>query len=423
MAKGNDIGGLRALSNKMKSKGLQKLRWYCQMCQKQCRDENGFKCHTTSEGHLRMMKVFAENPHKILDEFSRDFERGYLDVLHHRHGTKRVLANRVYQEYIADKQHIHMNGTIWSSLAGFVKYLGKEGKAVVEETEKGWYIQYIDKDPRMIAKQAASAERKQADLDDDERTNRMIAMQLAAASDKRRRYDDESDCQDDVDDSSRVLDEDRSKINISIAIGGEKKKQKIISAFEDDETDNHKISFNNKNTIPFVIPPLPSPPPSSSSSSSSSSSLLTNLKRNALEQVILDDKEQVEAQLKIDDKRDRKDYWLHPNIVVKIMNKKLSDGKYYKEKGTVRKVLDKYIGEVKLENGTILRLDQNDLETVIPQVGRHVLVVNGRCRGMKATLLAINEDKFNCSIRIEEGTYNKRVVDNVDYEDISKVDE
>jgi hypothetical protein len=25
------------------AKGLQKLRWYCQMCQKQCRDENGFK--------------------------------------------------------------------------------------------------------------------------------------------------------------------------------------------------------------------------------------------------------------------------------------------------------------------------------------------------------------------------------------------
>jgi len=413
MAKGNDIGGLRALSNKMKSKGLQKLRWYCQMCQKQCRDENGFKCHTTSEGHLRMMKVFAENPHKILDEFSKDFERGYLDVLHHRHGTKRVLANRVYQEYIADKQHIHMNGTIWSSLAGFVKYLGKEGKAVVDETEKGWFIQYIDKDPRMIAKQAASAERKQADLDDDERTNRMIAMQLAAASDKKREYDDESDEQNDIDDSSnRVLDEDRSKINISIAFGGEKKKQKVISAFEEeDDTDNIVISFNNKNTIP-------------SSSSSSLSSFSTNLKRNALEQVILDDKEQVEAQLKLDDKRDRKDYWLHPSIVVKIMNKKLSDGKYYKEKGTVRKVLDKYIGEVKLENGTILRLDQNDLETVIPQVGRLVLVVNGRCRGMKATLLAINEDKFNCSIRIEEeGSYQKRVIDNVDYEDISKVDE
>lgn len=29
----------KAIGNRIKSKGLQKLRWYCQMCQKQCRDE------------------------------------------------------------------------------------------------------------------------------------------------------------------------------------------------------------------------------------------------------------------------------------------------------------------------------------------------------------------------------------------------
>ncbi len=29
----------KAISNRIKAKGLQKLRWYCQSCQKQCRDE------------------------------------------------------------------------------------------------------------------------------------------------------------------------------------------------------------------------------------------------------------------------------------------------------------------------------------------------------------------------------------------------
>lgn len=33
----------KAIANRIKAKGLQKLRWYCEMCQKQCRDENGFK--------------------------------------------------------------------------------------------------------------------------------------------------------------------------------------------------------------------------------------------------------------------------------------------------------------------------------------------------------------------------------------------
>lgn len=39
---GKDKGGFltpKAIANRIKSKGLQKLRWYCQMCQKQCRDE------------------------------------------------------------------------------------------------------------------------------------------------------------------------------------------------------------------------------------------------------------------------------------------------------------------------------------------------------------------------------------------------
>lgn len=80
------------------AKGLQKLKWYCQMCQKQCRDENGFKCHTMSESHLRQMRVYSEDPTRIMEDFSREFEESYLEALHRLHGTKRVRANQVYQE-------------------------------------------------------------------------------------------------------------------------------------------------------------------------------------------------------------------------------------------------------------------------------------------------------------------------------------
>ena len=57
---GKEKGGFltpKAIANRIKSKGLQKLRWYCQMCQKQCRDENGFKCHTMSESHQRQLLI------------------------------------------------------------------------------------------------------------------------------------------------------------------------------------------------------------------------------------------------------------------------------------------------------------------------------------------------------------------------------
>lgn len=42
------------------------------MCQKQCRDENGFKCHTMSESHLRQMRVYSEDPTRIMEDFSNE---------------------------------------------------------------------------------------------------------------------------------------------------------------------------------------------------------------------------------------------------------------------------------------------------------------------------------------------------------------
>lgn len=46
---------------------------------------------------------------------------------------------------IADKAHIHMNSTKWDTLTTFVKYLGKQGHCLVDETEKGWFVQFIDR--------------------------------------------------------------------------------------------------------------------------------------------------------------------------------------------------------------------------------------------------------------------------------------
>lgn len=67
-----------------------------------------------------------------------------------------MLANRVYQEYIADKSHLHMNATRWVTLTEFVKHLGRTGVARVDETEKGWFIAWIDNSPQALAKQACS---------------------------------------------------------------------------------------------------------------------------------------------------------------------------------------------------------------------------------------------------------------------------
>jgi len=131
------------LSNKMKSKGLQKLRWYCQMCQKQCRDENGFKCHMTSESHQRQLLLFGDNPGRFLHGYSRDFEKTFNTILRRQYNGKRVHANVVYQQYISDKNHVHMNATCWVTLTSYVKHLGRTGKCEIDETDKVRLVYYL----------------------------------------------------------------------------------------------------------------------------------------------------------------------------------------------------------------------------------------------------------------------------------------
>ena len=50
------------------------------MCQKQCRDENGFKCHTMSESHQRQMEVFGQAQGRFIDGFSEEFEKNFLQA-------------------------------------------------------------------------------------------------------------------------------------------------------------------------------------------------------------------------------------------------------------------------------------------------------------------------------------------------------
>ena len=58
------------------------------------------------------------------------------------HRNTRVSASVVYNEYIANKTHMHMNATQWTTLTEFVLYLGKEGKCKIEDTPKGWFLLY-----------------------------------------------------------------------------------------------------------------------------------------------------------------------------------------------------------------------------------------------------------------------------------------
>lgn len=53
----------------------------------------------------------------------------------------------------------------------------------VDETPKGWYIQYVDRDPETIRRQEEQARKKKHDLDDEERSARFIAEQVRRGRD------------------------------------------------------------------------------------------------------------------------------------------------------------------------------------------------------------------------------------------------
>ncbi|KAI5248120.1 zinc finger protein RTS2 [Aureobasidium subglaciale] len=184
-----EVGSTKWLSNNMKSKGLQRLRWYCQVCQRQMRDENGFKQHTLSEGHVRAMLLVGEDPKKYIAQYSETFKKDFLTLLRTAHGEKKVYANHFYQEYIHDKEHIHMNSTKWPSLTEFVKYLGREGICRVEEGDRGLEIAWVDDSPEALRRREMVRKKEAMEKGDEDRETRMLEAQIKRAQEKKRQQE------------------------------------------------------------------------------------------------------------------------------------------------------------------------------------------------------------------------------------------
>lgn len=117
----------------------------------------------------------------------------------------------------------------------------------------------------------------------------------------------------------------------------------------------------------------------------------------------------------------RKDYWLHENIVVKVTTKTLGL-EYLGKKGVVLKVIDKYCCMVKLFDLKVkLKLDQNHVETVIPNIGGKVMVVNGRHVGREAELIKLDQDNFCVDVKLKNGPAIGKIITRLSFEDICKL--
>merc|ERR1712142_1044557 len=95
--------------------------------------------------------------------------------------------------------------------------------------------------------------------------------------------------------------------------------------------------------------------------------------------------------------------WIRKNIVVKVITKSLGD-KYYKKKGYVKEVIDDFAALVVMnDTGAKVKLDQDHLETVVPQEGREVVILWGDNCGEIATLRSIDTDNFRATLKLSDG--------------------
>jgi DNA/RNA-binding protein KIN17 len=340
-----------------------------------------------------------------------------------------------------------MNSTQWATLTEFVKHLGRTGKCKVDETEKGWFVTYIDREPETLLREALKNKRERSEMADEERHEREIQKQIDRAS-KSGRFGDtaENDGVNENDDGDGHRDDGDPHLKEKKLLQRSSEDEKVVFSFNTsklkgnpEETSVTKSGINR--SVPFEEGSIASKDIQENKSSSHSRSTIKDLsdqsshnsqkssaiaredgKRStsgiggagALEQLMAEEE-------KAKEKANRKDYWLTEGLVVKVMSKSLIDQGLYKQKGVVTKVIEKYAGRIKmLESGMVVQVDQAELETVIPQIGGIVKIVNGAYRGSNARLLSINTSNFTAKVQIEKGMYDGRVLNAVEYEDICK---
>lgn len=209
-----EAGTTKAIANSMKAKGLQRLRWYCQVCEKQCRDENGFKCHVASESHTRKVLEVGQDSRKAINNFSSQFQRDFMQLLRTGHGEKAINANRFYNEYISNKEHIHMTATKWNSLTEFCKDMGRKGIVRVSVDEKNeerggasaLMISWIDNSPENLRRQEALRKKERQDKGDEYREQKRLEAEIKRAREARRQQSGAEDVEEEGEGEDAVED-------------------------------------------------------------------------------------------------------------------------------------------------------------------------------------------------------------------------
>jgi len=331
------------------------------------------------------MELFGQNPGQIVAQYSYQFESDFMAHMRVCHPNARVSANKVYNEFIKDKDHIHMNSTRWLSLSGFVQYLAKKGLVKIEQSPKGWFMQLIRKDDEHDLKRNKRRDRDAAEKLDDVRQMKEIEKQIKKAATQ---TEDAAEHE-----APTELAREETDAPISFSVQKElpvdhpepDSKRPKLDLFGDDQQTEHREQSDKakKHREPSKL-------------------------------------EMIHAGFKDKDKRVSSS-WIKPGIVVKVLSSALRIHGYYKQKGVIKRIVDRYMAEIEMLNSKdVIRVDQAELETVLPAVGGRLLILKGSHEDCIAELTGIDVDRFSVQVKLLMGP-EQGIKEWYEYEDVSKL--
>mmetsp|Transcript_13417 Transcript_13417/g.14870 ORF Transcript_13417/g.14870 Transcript_13417/m.14870 type:complete len:364 (-) Transcript_13417:106-1197(-) len=351
-----------------------------------------------------------------------------------RYFSKRILANRVYNDFISQRYHVHMNSTCWVTLSGFVRYLGESKKCIIDKTERGWYIQYIDNSPEAIQRKADREKAMKTKVSEEDRLQKFIQRQIEAQQEMERELEETAQIErggyqdkDDEDDSEETKKTQEEVCQSEGAIMFDLNPNS--ESFKPSETSEEKQKIDDSDTTDKEPTPqgfgiLPSSLTNSSSASKQSDSKTSKKRPRSHMDSYMEEKKESMKKFKEDKKAEPtiKDVsWVSKDIVIKILDKTLAGGKYFEKKGRIEKVVEDFVADVKLVNKNItIRLDQNFMETVVPKVGGQVKILFGKHKDEIAKVVAVNFNNYSCDLKIIAGKNANKSIDGVPYEHFSK---
>lgn len=96
--------------------------------------------------------------------------------------------------------------------------------------------------------------------------------------------------------------------------------------------------------------------------------------------------------------------WLQVGLVVRILESNLFGGLYYGRTAIVKRVIHDYGGELQVDNGDLIILDQDDCTTIVPTRDECGLLLDGEYAGVKARITLSASKGDEVEVELEEGS-------------------